>query len=61
LARRENLNATASYSSETLINTQGFCPQRASTRHARAKLRIPAATILTYATGVEPLYFGWWI
>lgn len=56
VGRRENLNATASYTSETLINTQGFCPQRASTRHARAKLRIPAGTTWTYASGVEPDY-----
>jgi len=56
VGRRENLNATASYTSETLINTQGMCPQRASARHARAKVRIPAATNWTYATGVEPDY-----
>jgi len=56
VGRRENLNATASYTTETLINGQGFCPQRASARHARAKLRIPAATEWTYATGVEPDY-----
>ncbi len=52
--RRENLNATPSYTSENLINSQGFIPQRASTRHARAKIRIPAETEWTYAEGVEP-------
>lgn len=55
---RENMQATPSYSSETAVNGQGFCPQRVSTRHARGKLRIPAGTEWTFATGVEPDYTG---
>lgn len=51
---RESMKVAASYSSETAINAQGFCPQRVSTRHARAKLRIPAAEIWTFASGIEP-------
>jgi len=51
---RESMRATASDSSETAINAQGFCPQRVSTRHARAKLRIPAGETWTFASGVEP-------
>lgn len=54
VAARENLNATPAYSTETAINTQGFCPQRVSTRHGRMKLRIPEATTWTFATGIEP-------
>jgi hypothetical protein len=54
IGARESLTASASYSTETLINTQGFCPARVSTRHARAKLRIPAATDWTFASGAEP-------
>jgi hypothetical protein len=54
IGARESLTAAASYSSETAINSQGFCPQRVSTRHARAKLRIPAATDWTFASGAEP-------
>jgi hypothetical protein len=54
IGAREALTSSATYSSETLINTQGFCPQRVSTRHAKAKLRIPAATEWTFASGVEP-------
>jgi hypothetical protein len=53
-AARENLNATPAYSTEQELNAQGFCPQRVSTRHARAKIRIPAATSWTYITAVEP-------
>lgn len=52
--RRENLYDAASYTDEQAVNAQGFIPQRASTRHARAKIRIPEATTWTYATGVEP-------
>jgi hypothetical protein len=51
---RESLTAAASYSSETAINSQGLCPQRVSTRHARAKLRIPAGETWTFASGAEP-------
>ena len=54
VGRRENMYATPSYTTETLINTQGFCPQRASTRHARVKIRIPAATDWSFVTGAQP-------
>lgn len=51
--RRENMQAASTYTTETAINTLGFCPQRVSTRHARGKLRIPAGTAWTFATGME--------
>lgn len=51
---RESMAVAATYSSETAINTQGFCPQRVSTRHARGKLRIPSGATWTFASGVEP-------
>lgn len=51
---RESLKVSASFSSETAVNAQGFCPARVSTRHARAKLRIPAGETWTFATGIEP-------
>lgn len=54
VSSRENIRASRSYSSETIANSQGLCPQRVSTRYARAKIRIPAGTGWTYATGVEP-------
>lgn len=53
-ARRENLNAAPSYTSEAAINAQGFFPQRASTRHARARVRIPEGAEWSYITGVDP-------
>jgi hypothetical protein len=54
VGRRENMYATPSYTSETLINAQGYCPQRASTRHARFKMRVPAGTDWSFITGVQP-------
>lgn len=54
VGRRENMNAAPSYTDETALNAQGFCPQRASTRHARAKVRIPAGTSWSYITAVDP-------
>lgn len=54
VSTRESLQATATYGSESSINTQGLCPQRASTRYARGKMRIPAATTWTYIAGAEP-------
>jgi hypothetical protein len=54
VSRRENAQAAASFTAETTINAQGTCPQRASTRYARARIRIPAGTSWTFAAGVEP-------
>lgn len=51
---RETAQAVASTSAETLVNAIGVCPQRVSTRLARAHVRIPAGTAWTYAFGVEP-------
>lgn len=54
IGRRESMAVTPSYTDETLLNAQGYCPQRASTRHARVKLRIPAGTSWTYVSGAQP-------
>jgi hypothetical protein len=54
VSRRENLQATETYTSESAVNGQGFCPLRASTRLSRGKLRIPAAEDWTFASGIEP-------
>ncbi len=50
---RETAQGTSATSSEALINSIGVCPQRVSTRYARAKLRIPSQD-WTYAAGIEP-------
>ena len=51
---RELQSATPTLGSETLVNAVGSCPQRRSTRFARANVRIPAATTWTYISGIEP-------
>jgi hypothetical protein len=53
VASRETQQAPASYSAESALNRNGECPQRVSTRYARARLRIPAGTSWSYVTGVE--------
>lgn len=50
---RENVQDDRTWTSETAVNSVGVCPQRRSTRYARAKVRIPAATSWNYAAGVE--------
>jgi hypothetical protein len=53
IARRETQQAAAVFGAESSINRVGECAQRVSTRYARARLRIPAGTSWSYATGVE--------
>lgn len=54
ISYRENQSGTASQLAESTMNARGFVPLRRSTRYARGRIRIPAATIWTYANGLEP-------
>jgi hypothetical protein len=55
LGVRENLNATKTYTDEVAMDTgRGYCPLLQSTRYAAGKIRIPAGTNWTFATGVRP-------
>ena len=56
IGARETTQAAASYSDEQLVTGSGRCPANVSTRLARARLRIPAATAWTFANGVEPYF-----
>lgn len=51
---RDTPRATKSYTTETAVNSNNFCPARIETRLAGGKVRIPASTVWTYATGIEP-------
>jgi hypothetical protein len=51
---RENLQSAVSYSTEQSVNARGLCPANVSTRLARGRLRVPASTAWTFASGVEP-------
>lgn len=53
VSKRETQQAAAVFSTESSVNRIGECPQRVSTRYARAKLRVPAGVVWSYATGVE--------
>jgi hypothetical protein len=54
VSSRETLQDTANYSTEQVVNARGLCPANISTRLMRGHIRIPAATIWTYARGIEP-------
>jgi hypothetical protein len=51
---RERLDATEVLTAEQAMDVRGFIPQRASTRIARGKLRIPVGTAWTFVAGLEP-------
>ena len=51
--KRETQYSSSSATAESLINSIGVCPLRVSARYMRGKIRIPAATSWTFATGVE--------
>lgn len=53
IAARETAQDTSTLSAESLINSNGECPVHISTRYARERIRIPADTIWTFASGVE--------
>lgn len=53
ISARETRQASAVLSTESSVNSNGECPQRVTTRYARAKARIPAGTSWTHMTGME--------
>jgi hypothetical protein len=53
---RENMQSAISYSAEQAVNSKGLCPANVSTRLARARLRIPAGQLWTFASGFEPFF-----
>jgi hypothetical protein len=50
----ERWPGTPSTTAESPMDALGFCPQRASTRYARGRIRIPAGTAWSFALGLEP-------
>lgn len=55
ISARATQTSTPSYSTGTSPETDtGICSQRVSTRYARAKMTVTAATTWTFAAGVEP-------
>jgi hypothetical protein len=56
ISGRETVQAAASYSAEQPVNARGLCPASVSTRLARGRIRIPAATAWTYASGIDAIF-----
>ena len=54
VAMRDNLITAATYGDETAANDDGYYPLLEEGRYLRAKLRVPAAVIWSYATGIIP-------
>ena len=54
VGKRERLTDAETFTGENAMDATGSIPARASTRYARARLRIPAGTMWTFALGVEP-------
>jgi concanavalin A-like lectin/glucanase superfamily protein len=54
IGARETNQAAVACSVEQAVNGKGLCPANVSTRFARGRLRIPAGTAWTYASGFEP-------
>ena len=53
---RENIQSTPTYSTEQLVNSKGLCIANVSTRMARGRMRIPAGTSWSFASGMEPFF-----
>jgi hypothetical protein len=51
---RETVQAAVAYSAEQAVNSKGPCPANVSTRLARGRLRIPAGSNWSFASGLEP-------
>lgn len=54
LGSRMRLNVAATYTPESAMNDDGFAPLLGEGRYIRGKVRIPADTTWTYATGLSP-------
>ena len=55
IGTRELIADTITYSTEHGLNAKGFIPANVSTRIARGKIRIPAGTVWSFASGIEPM------
>jgi len=54
ISYRDSVNATSTDGTEVGLSRLNRCDMRRDTRYVRFKVRIPAATVWTFAAGVEP-------
>jgi hypothetical protein len=52
---RQKVSDSVTQTTETAMNSVGFCPHHSDTRMARFRLRIPAGETWTFVTGTEPV------
>jgi hypothetical protein len=53
---RENTTSALSFTTESQMLANGWCPLNRSTRYSRGRIRIPAGTTWTRAIGIEPMF-----
>lgn len=51
---RDNANAAILFTEEDPIDDQGWAPQLVESRYQKGRIRIPAGSSWTYATGIQP-------
>lgn len=56
IGARETPGGTVTYSTATSAGADGIAPQRVSTRYARARVVVPAASSWDHAIGIEPYF-----
>jgi len=54
IAMRDNLSSTATYGDESTLNIDGYADLLEEGRYLRAKMRVPAGSAWSFATGVHP-------
>ena len=54
VVKRENLNSEGTEQTESVMDSDGNCPVLEEARYARGKARVPAGTVWSYFSGVEP-------
>jgi len=54
IGHRNQAQGAITYTGETAVNSRGDCPQNVEAQFLKARLRVPAGSVWTYARGIEP-------
>jgi len=54
VSSRQNLNDDRTWNVEAAMDDSGLCSLRVETRYYRSRIRIPAGTLWSFASGVDP-------
>lgn len=58
VGKRNHLYNSVTYGTANAVNSYGFCNARVNARYHRARITIPAASLWTFALGVDDLKFS---